>query len=128
MVRSHEAAERELSILDFRKGSAEAFKLLFFEYYPEFYSFCMKFLQHRSVAQKVTMDVFFLFWNKRADFEDEKRIRAFLYLAIRNRCIRQMRDYPDHQPIEEATRIDVVPGSLAAEILRDIFSFAARCH
>ena len=100
--------------------------MLFFEYYPELYSFCMMLLQHRPVAQKVTMDVFFLLWNRRADFGDRNRIKAFLYLAARNRCLQQLKVYPDHRPVAEAARIDVIPGSLPADVLRDLFAFAAR--
>ena len=100
--------------------------MLFFEHYPEFFSFSSMLLQHRAVAQKVTMEIFFLLWNRRADFDDEKRIKAFLYLAARNRCLQQLRAYPDHRPVAVATRINVIPGALPAEILRDVFSFAAR--
>ena len=102
--------------------------MLFFEHYPEFFSFSSMLLQHRAVAQKVTMEIFFLLWNRRADFDGEKRIKAFLYLAARNRCLYQLRTYPDHKPVTEAAKIDVIPGSLPANILRDVFSFAARTH
>ena len=122
------AARRDLSFDYFRKGSPEAFKMLFFEHYPEFFSFSSMLLQHRAVAQKVTMEIFFLLWNRRADFDGEKRIKAFLYLAARNRCLQQLRSFPDHQPMAEASKIDVIPGSLPADILRDVFSFAARTH
>lgn len=110
------------------KGSPAAFKTLFFEYYPEFFSFCAVLVQDRAVAQKVTVEIFFLLWNRRADFEDEKRIKPFLYLAARNRCIEQLKAYPDHRPVTEAAKIGVIPGSLPQDVLRDVFSFAARAH
>jgi DNA-directed RNA polymerase specialized sigma24 family protein len=129
MISEQEAASGgDLSLHYFRKGSPEAFKMLFFEHYPEFFSFSSMLLRHRAVAQKVTMEIFFLLWNRRADFSDEKRIKAFLYLAARNRCLQQLRAYPDHRPVTAATKIDVIPGSLPAEVLRDVFSFAARTH
>jgi RNA polymerase sigma-70 factor (ECF subfamily) len=124
---SQPATARATFTLDcFRQGSPEAFKMLFFEHYPELFSFSSMLLQHRAVAQKVTMEIFFLLWNRRADLDDAKRIKAFLYLAARNRCLQQLRSYPDHRPVAEAARIDVIPGSLPAEIIRDVFSFAAR--
>jgi DNA-directed RNA polymerase specialized sigma24 family protein len=128
MISQQEETGRDLALFYFRKGSPEAFKMLFFEYYPEFFSFSTMLLQHRAVAQKVTMEIFFLLWNRRADFDEGKRIKAFLYLAARNRCLRQLKAYPGHQPVAEATKIDVIPGSLPADILRDVFSFAARTH
>ena len=121
-------AGRDFTLVYFRKGSPEAFKMLFFEYYPELFSFSSMLLQHRIVAQKVTMEIFFLLWNRRADFDDGKRIKAFLYLAARNRCLQQLRTYPGHQSVDEAAKIDVIPGSLPADTLRDVFSFAARTH
>lgn len=119
---------RDLTLHYFQQGSPEAFKMLFFEHYPEFFSFSSMLVQQRAVAQKVTMEIFFLLWNRRADFGDVKRIKAFLYLAARNRCLQQLRSYPDHKPVAEATRINVVPDALPTEILRDVFSFAARTH
>ena len=129
MISQQEAAGgQDLSLYYFRTGSPEAFKMLFFEYYPEFFSFSSMLLQHRAVAQKVTMEIFFLLWNRRADFSDGKRIKAFLYLAARNRCLQQLKAFPDHRPVAEASKIDVIPGSLPADVLRDVFSFAARTH
>jgi DNA-directed RNA polymerase specialized sigma24 family protein len=128
MISQPEETGRDFTLHYFRKGSPEAFKMLFFEHYPELFSFSSMLLQHRTVAQKVTMEIFFLLWNRRADFDDGKRIKAFLYLAARNRCLQQLRAYPDHRPVDEAAKIDVIPGSLPADILRDVFSFAARTH
>ena len=128
MISQQEETGRDLTLFYFHKGSPEAFKMLFFEYYPEFFSFSMMLLQHRAVAQKVTMEIFFLLWNRHADFTDGKRIKAFLYLAARNRCLQQLKTYPGHQPVAEATKIDVIPGSLSTDVLRDVFSFAARTH
>jgi len=124
------AAGRDFTLAYFRKGSPEAFKMLFFEHYPELFSFSSMLLEHRAVAQRVTMEIFFLLWNRRADFQDEKKIKAFLYLSARNRCLQQLRAGPDHlrRPVTDPTRIDVIPGSLPTEIIRDVFSFAARTH
>src|ERR1700722_12956814 len=102
MISEPQEAGRDFTLVYFRKGSPEAFKMLFFEYYPELFSFSSMLLQHRIVAQKVTMEIFFLLWNRRADFDDGKRIKAFLSLAARNRCLQQLRTYPGHQPVDEA--------------------------
>ncbi|HEV2482904.1 MAG TPA: sigma factor [Puia sp.] len=130
MINQQETAGKDLPLYYFRKGSPEAFKMLFFEHYPELFSFSSMLVQRRAVAQKVTMEIFFLLWNRHADFDDEKKIKAFLYLAARNRCLQQLRANPDdlHRPVAEAARIDVVPGSLPAGIVRDVFAFAARTH
>lgn len=119
---------RDLTLDHFQQGSPEAFKILFFEYYPELFSFSSMLLRRRPLAQKVTMEIFFLLWNRRADFSHEKKIKAFLYLAARNRCLQQLRAYPDEgrRPMADAARINVVPSALPADILRDVFSFAAR--
>jgi DNA-directed RNA polymerase specialized sigma24 family protein len=130
MIGQPVTAVRDLTLDHFRQGSPEAFKILFFEHYPEFFSFSSMLVKHRAVAQKVTMEIFFLLWNRHADFDNEKKIKAFLYLAARNRCLQLLRAYPvdGHRPLGEATRINVVPGALPTEILRDVFSFAARAH
>lgn len=128
MISQPATAGRDLTLDYFRQGSPEAFKMLFFGHYPELFSFSSMLLQHRAAAQKVTMEIFFLLWNRRADFNDEKKIKAFLYLAARNRSLQQLRTYPHHRPVTKAAKIDVIPGSLPADVLRDVFSFAARTH
>jgi DNA-directed RNA polymerase specialized sigma24 family protein len=106
-----------------QEGSPEAFKVLFFQYYPEILSFAVMCLQDRLVARTVTLEVFFLLWERHTDFDGEKAIKAFLYLAVRNKCLHNLpagsrADLPPVSP----------PSSLPRDMLRDIFDSAGRSN
>jgi DNA-directed RNA polymerase specialized sigma24 family protein len=80
-------------------------------------------LQDRLVARTVTLEVFFLLWERHTDFDGEKAIKAFLYLAVRNKCLHNLpagsrADLPPVSP----------PSSLPRDMLRDIFDYAGRSN
>lgn len=105
-----------------RNGDPAAFKLLFFAQYPEYFSFALLLMQRRPEAQKLTMEAFFLLWDRRSDFDSLKKIKVFLYLTLRTKCLRELK-----APSSGAmAAIATLPSSLPADILRDIFDYAAR--
>lgn len=124
MITQSNAEERDLSIQYLRHGFPEAFKLFFCEYYPELYSFSHMLLPQRAVAVKTTMDAFFLLWSRRKEFQSAKSIKAFLYLAIRNKCMERLKA-PVADSGERVT-VDAIPSSLPPDLLRELFAFAAR--
>jgi DNA-directed RNA polymerase specialized sigma24 family protein len=94
MIEGEEVEQKDFSIVELQQGGPDAFKVLFFQYYPEFLSFSILFLQDRAVAGIITFEVFFQLWERRAEFDSEKKIKAFLYLAVRNKCLRYMKGHP----------------------------------
>ncbi|HLZ89854.1 MAG TPA: hypothetical protein VKQ52_21520 [Puia sp.] len=91
MITRIEAEEEDLSILHLRRGFPEAFQVFVFEYYAELFSFSLLLVNDRSSARKITSEAFFLLWARRTEFDTAKKIKAFLYLAVRNRCMLQVR-------------------------------------
>ncbi|HXB07132.1 MAG TPA: sigma factor [Puia sp.] len=124
MITQREAEEKDLSIQYLRHGFPEAFKLFFFQYYPELFSFSQMLLQQPAPARKVAMEAFFLLWTRRKEFDSAKKIKAFLYLAIRNKCLQRLKA-PASNGDEPATGDDI-PSSLPPDLLRELFAFAAR--
>jgi RNA polymerase sigma-70 factor (ECF subfamily) len=114
--------QEDVAIQHLQLGAPDAFKVLFLQLYAEFFSFSTLLLKDRAAARRVTLAGFFLLWNRHADFGSEKAIKAFLYLAIRNRCLRRIRELP----LPDAGGRDVVPSSLPPDILRDILSYMAK--
>jgi hypothetical protein len=99
----------------------DAFKALFFRFYREYLSFSASFLQDEVAARNVTLETFFLLWERYAEFDSETRIKTFLYLVIRNKC---MAVNPASPPADTASPPADVPASLPADILREILAFA----
>ncbi|GGA86777.1 hypothetical protein [Puia dinghuensis] len=124
MITEREAGERDFSIRYLRHGFPEAFKVLFFEYYPELFSFSQMLLQHRLLARKMTIEAFFLLWSKRKEVDSVKKVKALLYLAVRNKCMEQLK--APAASVEQTVMVDAIPSSLPPELLRELFTFAAR--
>jgi RNA polymerase sigma-70 factor (ECF subfamily) len=116
------AGERDYPILYLRHGFPEAFKVFFIGYYAELFSFAQLMLRDPCVARKATLEAFFLVWDRRTDFDSAKKIKAFLYLAIRNKCIQWLK--APSPRISEMHAIDAVPASLPPELLRELFVFS----
>jgi DNA-directed RNA polymerase specialized sigma24 family protein len=112
--------EQDLPVLHLQMGSPEAFKVLFFQYYPEYLSFAVMCLrdQDHLVARNLTLEAFFLLWERHADFDREKTIKVFLYLAVRNKCLHYLPSH-SHTGLPPVTP----PSSLPRDMLRDILDY-----
>jgi RNA polymerase sigma-70 factor (ECF subfamily) len=126
MVKDHTQSigERDLCIFYLRRGAPEAFKVLFFEHYSELFSFSLMLVQRRPAARKAVIEAFFQLWDQRELFDDGKKVKAFLYLTIRNTCLQMLRS----RTVSDKTEVEGVPSSLPADVLGDIFDHAARTH
>jgi len=124
MITRTEAGERDYALLYLRHGIPEAFKVFFCEFYDELCSFAQLLLQHPATARRVTIQAFFLLWDRRKDFDSAKKIKAFLYLAVRNNCMPQLKTADTDDA--GAIIVDEIPSSLPPELLRELFAFAAR--
>lgn len=125
MTNQEEVDEQDFSILHLREGDPEAFKIVFFQYYPEFFSFAGMLLQDRGSAKNVTMEALFLLWKKHADFSNEKNIKAFLYLTVRNHCMNFIRYLQKQPDAGEYQLPGITAPPLPDSILQDIFHFTA---
>ncbi len=121
----NDIGEQDLPVLHLQLGSPEAFKVLFFQYYPELLSFALMCLQDQDhlVAHRVTLEAFFLLWERHTEFDREKTIKAFLYLAVRNKCLHEARSRTHTNALPVTP-----PSSLPQDILSDIFAYIDRSN
>lgn len=63
------------------------FKKIFKEYYPSLLHFASRLLSNAHDAEDVVQDVFMNMWRNRPAFQNEIALKAYLYLAVRNRCL-----------------------------------------
>lgn len=130
MMDSEEAPEQDLCVLYLQQGVPEAFKILFFTYYPELFHFAVAFVHDRDAAQQAGMAAFWLLWERRVEFDSDKKIKTFLFMAVRNSCLYYMRDMAaagGKRPEADGQKEHAanIPASLPKNILQDIFDFAA---
>jgi DNA-directed RNA polymerase specialized sigma24 family protein len=123
MTEFDDVEEQDLPVLHLQMGSPDAFKVLLFQYYPEYLSFAVMCLrdQDHLVARNVTLEAFFLLWERHSDFDREKTIKAFLYIAVRNKCLH-------YWPSGGRAGLSpfMPPSTLPPDILLDIFDYIDR--
>lgn len=121
-----EVDELTFGIHDLREGSPQAFRKLFFQYYPEFFSFAHSLLADRLSSANITTEAFFLLWKKRSYLDTGKDIKAFLYNTIRNGCfnyLKYLQQYPDTGVYQAQNGMDP---SFPEETLQELLAYVAR--
>lgn len=125
MTHSQDTDEEDLSVIWFQQGIPEAFKVFFFQYYPELFSFALLLVHDKPAAQKVSMDAFFLCWERRASFTSDQKIKAFIYLGVRNNAMDYLRERSDPNRTTAINLNSDPPSDLPADIIRDVYAYAA---
>lgn len=75
-----------------REGDRHAFERIFLDHYQTLCVFAYGYVQSHAMAEDVVADVFAWVWERRYQWEITTSIRAFLYGAVRNRCLNAARD------------------------------------
>jgi DNA-directed RNA polymerase specialized sigma24 family protein len=125
MTNSQVTDEDDPSVLWFQQGVPEAFKVFFFQYYPELFAFAKLLVNDGPAAYQLSIDAFFLCWSRRTDFTSDEKIKAFIYLATRNNCMDHLRRFADPALTDKIVLAGPVPDSLPSHILTDIYAYAA---
>jgi DNA-directed RNA polymerase specialized sigma24 family protein len=118
--------EQAFSIHGLREGSLQAFKTLFFQHYPEFFSFAYSLLGDKASARSSTTDAFFMLWKKREHFESGKDSKAFLYTTVRNSCLNYLKyrqKYPDTKEYFQEIKMGT---TFTDEFLQELLAYVAR--
>lgn len=77
----------DFSMEAFQNGEEQAFELLFQHYYARILFFSERLLADHFAAEEITEDVFLKLWQRRAGFDNILKIKAFLYISAKNRCL-----------------------------------------
>lgn len=114
----------------FRLADADAFEQLFRMHASALCALAFRYVRSRDVAADVVQDVFLRLWSDRAQWQVNRSIKAYLYVAVRNRALdlikhdrverrwveRTVRESPaDDEAVPlftESSKLDAVAGSL----------------
>lgn len=91
-----------------RNGDEVSFEAMFRHWYPRLCGFAGRFLPDRDAAEEVVQDMFCSLWEKRVDFKPTSSLNAYLFSAVRNRCLNQLQHQKVRQDKQEAigTRLE----------------------
>ncbi len=72
-------------------GDEQAFEQVFRQYYSLLCGFAKKYTADIDEAEEVVQDVFYNFWMKRASIDIQGSIKSYLFTAVRNTCLNQIK-------------------------------------
>jgi RNA polymerase sigma-70 factor (ECF subfamily) len=79
-------------IARYNRGDPAAFNRIYDEYYPVIYTFVRRFINAEHDAKDIVTDTFLKLLNPGIHFENQLKLKAFLYLTAKNACF----DYLKH--------------------------------
>lgn len=85
----------------------EHFKKLFYELYQPLCNHAYKYLNDRDESEDVVQELMIKIWETRKDLLNDKGLKYYLYVAVKNRCISQLRKRIHMLDIDEIS-IDAV--------------------
>lgn len=78
-------------IQEFKKGNAEAFKLLFDRYHERMYSFLFSFLRSKEDTEEVVQETFLKIWESRENFSEDYPFESLLFRIAKNTSLNYSR-------------------------------------
>ena len=75
----------------------EAFKKLFFEFYPSLCIFAGRYVSSSEACEDIVQEVFYYIWKKRKTLNIHSSFRNFLVTSVRNRCTDYLRKQSSHE-------------------------------
>jgi len=108
--------------IDIRKTD---FRSIFDKYFPSLCVFANRFVNDEDLSKDMVQEVFLKVWNSATEFESEKSLKVYLYLATKNTCFdylkkekrkKQTGDF-DTERINDDTHLE--DDSVMLEIIRE---------
>jgi len=99
-----------------RAGDQAAFEQVFRRWYAPLADYAAQILQNRDAAEDAVQDAFIAVWNRRDALPDATKLSAYLYRAVRNRALNQLRGQKGIASLddEDSEEPSVEPAALSA--------------
>jgi len=83
------------------RGDEEAFSLLFRQQYEALCFFAHRFVRDFDAAEGIVQDVFVRLWDTREKLSIHTSVRSYLYAAVKNSCLNQIKRSGFSSPLED---------------------------
>jgi len=101
---------------ELKAGNEAAYEILFREYYSRLSYFAHKYVEDMDVAEGLVQDVFFTIWEKRETLEIKQSVKAYLFGAVRNKCLNHIKHLQVRQEYQTAVKHQNNNSELTEEI------------
>lgn len=133
-----QAALEQDWVRDIREGNPRAFERLFRTYCGPLVNFARRYVMDLPVAENIVQDVFLSVWTRREQLDPTAAIRAYLYTAVKNRALNELRHIEVEQrsretiavprAVEDSPEKDWSQQELASEIRSAVEQLPQRCR
>jgi RNA polymerase sigma-70 factor (ECF subfamily) len=116
----------EQLIENLRRGNADAFEKLYHRYKHHLFSFCLKLMGDRSLAEDATHDAFLKMYHNVDTLTDTRVFRSWLFTIARNEVFKMLRKHQRNGRLDsETVWADETPLTFAQNT--ETKSIIARC-
>jgi RNA polymerase sigma-70 factor (ECF subfamily) len=74
-----------------KQDSKQAFRDVFDHYFNALCAFGNRYIRDTAIVEDMAQEAFISFWENRKNFDHLNAIKAFLYTAVRNKCLNQLK-------------------------------------
>lgn len=85
-----------------QQGNQQAFERIYREHIEVLYAYGMKFANDTGLVEDCVQDLFIGLWEKRDNLGDTDNIRAYLFVSIRRRIIKELKKKKNISNIDES--------------------------
>lgn len=75
------------------KSDPQTFDRLFNTFFPAIIYFAESIIHNREEAEDIVMETFRKLWQLQSNFETVKKVKAFLYISVRNACFNHLQSF-----------------------------------
>lgn len=126
--------EHAILINSLRNGEEGGLVGIYRLYNKRLLFFAQKYVRDYQIAEEIVGDIFVKVWERRTSFSNLNRLRAFLYIATKNRCFNVLRATNAREPIDDIANYeellyedaDIVTKIIRTELLKRIFDEVER--
>lgn len=91
MIGNYSSQSDKILVEFIKQGDTSAFKELYYRYYSQLFRYAYYRVFSSEISRDLIQDLFIKVWNKKADLNPEKSIKAYLYRALTNLIINYRR-------------------------------------
>ncbi|MCL3779556.1 RNA polymerase sigma-70 factor [Prolixibacteraceae bacterium JC049] len=99
--------------------NSHLFNSFFKNYFPSLCLFAGRLINDNQPTKDIVQESYIKLWKSKVDFENEKAVRAYLYVLVKNQCFDYLKKKSVNQELSEAENLMLTTDNYLAEIVRE---------
>lgn len=78
-------------LIAIKNGDKSAYQHVFHTYYKYLCNFAFNIVKDKDSAEEIVQEIFYILWDKHSTIEIHTSLKAYLFRAVQNKCINQLK-------------------------------------